>query len=1682
MPEGFGGGNRQTTNATSKSRRRPSLGLMALEPRLMYDGAAAATAATAATQPHADASAGASASGAGGSSGSSAPSSAAPATDHAADHSATADQPATPSPAPTDTSSPSAPADSGSGSGSPAAPATPSSTAGHQIVFIDGNVPDAEVLAQGVQPGIEVVILDPNSNGVQQIADYLTSHSEQNLDAIQIVSHGEEATVRLGNTIFGLADISMFSPQLATIGQALKPGGDILFYGCNVGEGFDGALFEVQLSIATGGAHVAASSGLVGAASLGGSWNLDVADGTIDVGNPFTATTLAQYDNVLTNQIWFTTQGAPSPYTSNVLDNATTNGSSALSNVTTVYPTTPNANNVFSGIALDAADGYYFLVNNPVAQEGSTPIQQILRGSITGGTPTAIYTAEVSTPNNASKAVDGPPTLYDIVYSPTTNKVYFAQGDNLALFGTTTDSGIFSMNIDGSGLTRLVAPSGSGLTNPAGIAIDAADNLLFFTDFGDSADGSGRSNAPRVEVANLTTGAIINANLASISVASHPNQFYWDIDVDPVNHKLYWTASDGANSVAADSQLYSATYTITSTVTISTPQALISPNAGNNLPRAITIDVANGVYYAAFAGLTSTTGTIVEGSLSGGTPTTVFTVPTNSQPVFAVFEPAPVVTVSGTPTFVVGGSAADLSSSITVTDTLQNLASATVTIGGKQTGDTLAFHSGASSWTFADGRTISGSYGSTTGVLTLTGVASAADYQQALDSVTFSTTATSSTSRTFSWSTTDGHLASNTGSTSATVHVPPVVTAGASVTYTGGGSPVALDSTLNVTDASSTTIASATVAISSGFLSGDTLNFTNQNGITGSYNSSTGVLTLTGSSLVANYKAALDSITYSFSGGGDPTNGGSATSRTISWTVNDGAASSTAVTSTLTTVHAAPTVTASGTVTFTGGGGAVTLDSGLVLGNLDSTSLVSATISISSGFQTGIDVLSVNLPLTSGKITGTNITVSYNSSTGVLSLTGSDSFTNYQNALDHVQYSVPANADPTNGGSHTSRSISWSVKDNNTSNNTSNTGTSSLTTVHTAPSLSISGSPSYSAGGAPVTLLSAVTLSDLDSGGNLAGATISITSGFLAGDTLNFTAQNGITIQSNVNGVLTLVGSSSITNYAAALQSITFSSSAGDPTNGGTDNSRTITWQVKDASTSNGSSNASQLTLGISAQPPSITGTSGVTATYFAEGVPVALDGSVGVTDLASTTLSSATVSITGNFLLGDTLTADTTGTSITARYDKVHGVLILSGSDTLAHYQTVLDRITYSSTAFDPTAGASANSRTISWQVNDGRATNNLSSIVTTSVDVTHIAPVETAVGSVSWQPGNGPVVVDATVTAADGDVSHPITTATVTISSGKVNGDTLSFNGGTNSESFVDGSTITGTYNSATGVLTLTAGVGNPTAADFQLALQSVTFDNTSPNVSVSNPGGTRTLDWTVATSVASSVTTHSTVVPPAAPPPKDFSSFPPGTTSPPAGTSGLNLPPGGTSSFDTPAIGTLVSGTSGIVTLGTSTSGTGMFGFSTSGADTFDPTLFGSGAGGPGYFDPGGGFGSGLDFSTTFTTASNDAPADSEAPLTLVADSSLEIGFDQKTDSTTDKAGDDAAPTTPEKAIAVAEKDTASPDPVPPAERFVPANIAPVAGKVALSAQLRAAGRHGFLHDRLALLKSLRDGAHG
>jgi hypothetical protein len=155
----------------------------------------------------------------------------------------------------------------------------------------------------------------------------------------------------------------------------------------------------------------------------------------------------------------------------------------------------------------------------------------------------------------------------------------------------------------------------------------------------------------------------------------------------------------------------------------------------------------------------------------------------------------------------------------------------------------------------------------------------------------------------------------------------------------------AIDASLTVSDADNTTLASATVSIASGFLAGDSLNFTNQSGITGSYNAGTGVLTLSGSASVAAYQTALESVTFS-SSSHNPTNSGADTSRSISWVVNDGTVNSLAQSTTIniTPVNDAPVLNAhGGTLSYTENQAAAAIDTLLTASDVDSTNLTGAT-------------------------------------------------------------------------------------------------------------------------------------------------------------------------------------------------------------------------------------------------------------------------------------------------------------------------------------------------------------------------------------------------------------------------------------------------------------------------------------------------------------------------------------------------------------------------------------------------------------------------------------------------------------------------------------------------------------------------------------------------------------------
>ena len=192
-------------------------------------------------------------------------------------------------------------------------------------------------------------------------------------------------------------------------------------------------------------------------------------------------------------------------------------------------------------------------------------------------------------------------------------------------------------------------------------------------------------------------------------------------------------------------------------------------------------------------------------------------------------------------------------------------------------------------------------------------------------------------------------------------HDAPVVAASGTVTFDGGGSPVTADAGLTVTDVSSTTLASAAVVIG-GFITGDTLTVGTAGGLTTGFSS--GTLTLSGSASLATYPGRVEIGQSGFTSNGEPTPAAAATPparspgplTTAPWSSNTG-------TSTVDTVHVAPTVVAGGTVTFDGGGAAVALDPGLTATDVDSDSgMSSATVTVAGAIAGDTLISPIRIP------------------------------------------------------------------------------------------------------------------------------------------------------------------------------------------------------------------------------------------------------------------------------------------------------------------------------------------------------------------------------------------------------------------------------------------------------------------------------------------------------------------------------------------------------------------------------------------------------------------------------------------------------------------------------------------------------------------------------------------------
>ena len=258
------------------------------------------------------------------------------------------------------------------------------------------------------------------------------------------------------------------------------------------------------------------------------------------------------------------------------------------------------------------------------------------------------------------------------------------------------------------------------------------------------------------------------------------------------------------------------------------------------------------------------------------------------------------------------------------------------------------------------------------------------------------------------------------------------------------------------------------------------------------------------------------------------------------------------------------------TASFVSNSGAVAIvdAAALTLSDMDSSLLSGATVRIANLLDGTSEVLAATA--------AGNITVSYNSTTGELTLGGSDSLANYQQVLRSVTYNNTASSP-----NLMARTIEFTANDG-TSNSAIATTTLNIG-ANSAPHLDLNGASAginftatFVEGEGAVAAVDASNLLVSDANNtSLSSATATIVNLLDGGAEVLAANTSGTNIAANYNsdlGVLTLSGTDSLANYQQILRSVTYNNTAINPNstnraiefkiNDGTDDSPTATSTV----------------------------------------------------------------------------------------------------------------------------------------------------------------------------------------------------------------------------------------------------------------------------------------------------------------------------------------------------------------------------------------------------------------------------------------------------------------------------------------------------------------------------------------
>src|SRR5688500_1422100 len=106
-------------------------------------------------------------------------------------------------------------------------------TAKTEVLFIDRGVDDLDTILNGLRPEVEAVLLDGDRRAARQMAEVLEGRS--GLAAVHVMAHGAPGRVHFRSGDWSIDSLGRDAADLAVIGRALGPQGDLRLWSCEVG-------------------------------------------------------------------------------------------------------------------------------------------------------------------------------------------------------------------------------------------------------------------------------------------------------------------------------------------------------------------------------------------------------------------------------------------------------------------------------------------------------------------------------------------------------------------------------------------------------------------------------------------------------------------------------------------------------------------------------------------------------------------------------------------------------------------------------------------------------------------------------------------------------------------------------------------------------------------------------------------------------------------------------------------------------------------------------------------------------------------------------------------------------------------------------------------------------------------------------------------------------------------------------------------------------------------------------------------------------------------------------------------------------------------------------------------------------------------------------------------------------